>query len=75
MQKEICIRFEFGEFDPAMGFEGMPEIAAAIAHQFHFGLAFLIARREFAPIVLPNPTCLADWNYNMNLQSLICSYI
>ena len=75
MQKEIRIGFQFGEFDPAMGFEGMPEVAAAIAHQLHFGFVFLVAWHEFAPIVLPSPTCLTDWNYNTDLQSLISSYI
>ena len=51
-QKEIRIGFQLGEFDPAVGFEGMPEVAAAIAHQLHFGLVFPVARGEFAPIVL-----------------------
>ena len=52
VQKEIRIGFQLGEFDPAVGFEGMPKVAAAIAHQLHFGLVFLVARDEFAPIVL-----------------------
>ena len=52
VQKEIRICFKFGEFDPAMGFEGMPEVAAAIAHQLDFGLVSLVAWHELAPIVL-----------------------
>lgn len=53
---EIRVRLELGEFDPAMEFEGMPEVAAAIAHRLHLGLVFLSAGNEFAPIVLePKP--------------------
>ena len=52
VQKEIRVGFQLGEFDPCVGFEGMPEVTAAIAHQLHFGLVFPVARDEFAPIVL-----------------------
>ena len=52
VQKEIRVGFQLGEFDPCVGFEGMPKVTAAIAHQLHFGLVFPVARGEFAPIVL-----------------------
>ena len=52
IQKEIRIRFELGELYSAMGFEGMPDVAAAIAHQLHFGFVSLVAWHEFAPIVI-----------------------
>ena len=52
VQKEIRIGFQLGELDTVVGFEGMPKVAAAIAHELHFGLIFFVARDEFAPIVL-----------------------
>ena len=51
-QEEIRIGLQLREFDAVMRLEAMPKIAAAIAHQLHFGLVFLVARDEFAPIVL-----------------------
>lgn len=52
VHEEIRVRLQLGELDTVVGFEGMPKIAAAIAHQLHFGLIFFVARDEFAPIVL-----------------------
>ena len=52
VQKEIRIGLQLREFDAVMRLEAMPKVAAAIAHQLHFGLVFPVARGEFAPIVL-----------------------
>ena len=52
VHEKIRIGFHFREFDPHVGLERVPKVAAAIAHELHFGLVFFVARNKFAPIVL-----------------------
>ena len=51
IHEEIRVGFQFREFDARMRFEGMPEVAAAVAHELHLGLVFPFAGDEFAPVV------------------------
>ena len=52
VHEKIRVGLHFREFDPRVGLECVPKVAAAIAHELHFGLVFFVARNEFAPIVL-----------------------
>ena len=52
VHEEVRIGLQFGELDARMGLEGVPEVAAAIAHELHLALVFWVAGDEFAPIVL-----------------------
>lgn len=52
VHEKIRVGLHFREFDPRVGLECVPKVAAAIAHELHFGFVFLVARNEFAPIVL-----------------------
>ena len=52
VHEKIRVGFHFREFDPHVGLERVPKVAAAIAHELHFGLVFFVARNKFAPIVL-----------------------
>ncbi len=52
VHEKIRVGLHFREFDPRVGLECVPRVAAAIAHELHFGLVFLVDRNKFAPIVL-----------------------
>ena len=52
VHEEVCISLQFRELDARVGLEGVPEVAAAIAHELHLALVFRVAGDEFAPIVL-----------------------
>ena len=52
IREEIRVGLHFREFDPRVGLECVPKVAAAIAHKLRFGLVFFVARNKFAPIVL-----------------------
>ena len=52
VHEEIRVGLRFRELDARVGLEGVPKVVAAIAHQLHLALVFLVARDEFAPIVL-----------------------
>ena len=52
VHEEVRISLQFRELDARVGLEGVPKIAAAIAHQLHLALVLGVAGDEFAPIVL-----------------------
>ena len=52
VHEEIRVGLQFRELDARVGLEGVPKVAAAIAHQLHFALVLGVAGDEFAPIVL-----------------------
>ena len=52
VHEEIRVGLQFRELDARVGLEGVPKVVAAIAHRLHLALVFLVARDEFAPIVL-----------------------
>ena len=51
VEEEAPVCFQLGELDALVRFEAVPEVRAAVAHQFHLPLAFLVAGDELDPVV------------------------
>ena len=51
VEEEVPVGLKLGEFHPVMRLEAVPEVRAAVAHELHLPLVFVVAGGELDPVV------------------------